>query len=276
MNRRRSGFATRLIVMLTLLFTIMMFVTMRSFTLAPLMMFWVPVVIALLFVLMGGSRLQQQPPQRRYNGEAQRRSPSGQVNTTGTLSPKQLALRAVRRAGNDPTRWKLSLDDIGLLAYHGDRTPDISRTRPVSSDVTHIRPYLVIDLPYKQGKGTITLRLLDETGEKRFESKQVYSLIQGQNLITTRTWLPLAETRSGGRWSLEAFIGDMPLAVHQFEMRPAYEGQIKEFMGTDGEIDPWLARAVSEQSVSETLSLDELLADQYDDAESTSSAASLR
>jgi hypothetical protein len=181
------------------------------------------------------------------------------------LSPRAVADKAVRRAGNELDTWLLDLDDIGLLAYNGDKTPDLCRVDAIPSDTTHLRPFIVINLPYKQGKGALRFELLDETGEKRYDVQKSYQLKGGPNFITTPTWLPLDENHKGGKWSLRVSIGDKPLAVHEFTMKAAYGGQIRSFLHEDGEIDPWLSKAITEQDKGGgDMSLDDLLAAQED------------
>lgn len=185
------------------------------------------------------------------------------VGRAGARAPRAVADQAVMRAGNALDTWMLDLDDIGVVAYHGDSSPDIARLDPITPDATHLRPFIVIDLPYEKGRGTIRFELFDESGEKRFEASNLYQLTRGRNFITTKTWLPLEQDRSGGRWSLRVSIGDKPLAVHEFEMREGYSGGLRSVIREDGEIDPWLIDRLSEHEDSRTgLSLDDLLADQ--------------
>lgn len=185
------------------------------------------------------------------------------VGRSQSRSPRAVADKAVLRAGNTLDTWMLDLDDVGVVAYHGDDSPDIARLDPIAPDATHLRPFIVIDLPYEKGRGTIRFELFDDEGEKRFEASNLYQLTRGRNFITTKTWLPLAENRSGGRWSLRVSIGDKPLAVHEFEMREGYAGEMRSVIHEDGEIDPWLIDRLSEQEDTRTgMSLEDLLADQ--------------
>lgn len=230
--------------------------------------------IAILFaVLYGISRLgstaQQSSQQERRQAQNQRwdqpsyRAVAAEEDLASrrAASPQTVAERALRRAGNLPDSWMLHLEDVGLLSYHGDASPDVVRQSSVHEDASHLRPFIVINLPYKQGRGTIRFELFDETGEKQFESAEIYQLKGGPNFITPRTWLPMEEARSAGRWSLRVSIGDKPLAVHEFQVREAYSGQMRQFLHEDGEIDPWLSRAIVEQdNAGESMSLDELLA----------------
>lgn len=227
--------------------------------------------------LFNRAGFQQNPPverqRERWSGEYESRretapapSTARRVENVGrseARSPRAVADRAVMRAGNTLDTWMLDLDDVGVVAYHGDTSPDIARLDPITPDATHLRPFIVIDLPYEKGRGTIRFELFDETGEKRFEASNLYQLTRGRNFITTKTWLPLEQDRPGGRWSLRVSIGDKPLAVHEFQMREGYTGEMRSVIREDGEIDPWLIDRLSEEEDARTgMSLDDLLADQ--------------
>lgn len=235
------------------------------------------IVIGALW-LFSRAGIQQQPPAERQRGLGQYEDRMRRAAAPGPTSarrvenvgrsesraaPRAVADRAVVRAGNTLDTWMLDLDDIGVVAYHGDSSPDIGRLDPVRPDATHLRPFIVIDLPYEKGRGTIRFELFDETGEKRFEASNLYQLTRGRNFITTKTWLPLEQDRPGGRWNLRVSIGDKPLAMHEFEMREGYTGEMRSVIREDGEVDPWLIDRLSEQEDSRTgMSLDDLLADQ--------------
>lgn len=179
------------------------------------------------------------------------------------VAPKEVAQRALRRANNKPDDWLLSLEDIGVLAYHGDDTPDVVRLNPVAADTTHLRPFAVIRIPYKQGRGTIRFELFDELGTRRFVSSEQYLLKQGDNFITPRTYLPLPDQRTSGMWTLRLSIGEKRLAEHEFPVRTRTTTPVSALIAEDGEVDPWMARAILEQgNQSSGMSLDELLADE--------------
>jgi hypothetical protein len=202
------------------------------------------------------SRLGYEPPDQLDDEQAAKRK---------GLSPRAVADKAVRRAGNELDTWLLDVDDIGVLAYNGDKTPNLCRLNAIPSDTTHLRPFVVINLPYKQGKGALRFELLDETGVKRYDMQKTYQLKGGPNFITPPTWLPMDENHKGGKWSLRVSIGDKPLAVHEFTLKAAYGGQIRSFLHEDGEIDPWLSKSIAEQDKGGGgMSLDDLLAAQED------------
>lgn len=192
------------------------------------------------------------------------------VTASQAITPQSIAEQAVRRAGNKTDTWLLQLADIGVLAYHGDDSPDVVRVNPVSVSTRHVRPFVVIELPYQQGKGTIRFELIDDQGQKRYEYSNLYHLKYGQNFLTPQTWLPLPTDRDTGRWRLKISIGDKPLAVHDFTVRGETDvtSQVRSILKEDGEIDPWLAKAISDQDqAGGGMSLDELLANQPDDLE---------
>jgi hypothetical protein len=221
--------------------------------------------------LFSRANVPQSPPIDRerpdWRGDYDLRRPREMTETAArrseSRSPRAVADKAVLRAGNTLDTWMLDLDDVGVVAYHGDDSPDISRLDPIPPDASHLRPFVVIDLPYEKGRGTIRFELFDDEGEKRFEASNLYQLTRGRNFITTKTWLPLNENRSGGRWSLRVSIGDKPLAVHEFDVRAGYAGAMRSVIREDGEVDPWLIDRLSEEEATASgMSLDDLLADQ--------------
>lgn len=190
--------------------------------------------------------------------------------------PQQVAKQALQRAGATGS-WLLTLEDIGVLAYHGDNSPDVNRLNPVAAETNHIRPFVVIQLPYKQGEGTIRFELIDEAGAVRFNTAEKYLLKQGMNFVTPRTYLPLPNNRGRGTWSVRVSIGDRLLALHDFPMQAARKAAADEsLLSDDGEIAPWLAEAIAENNRRGSgVSLDELLSVQDDD-ELAAASGSLR
>jgi hypothetical protein len=230
------------------------------------------------FNSMFGVSSMLQPPM--WNAERNRltfSTPSRPVHSDDDIdlrprvAPKEVAQRAMRRANNQPSDWLLSLEDIGVLAYHGDDTPDVVRLNPVAADTTHLRPFAVIRIPYKQGRGTIRFELFDELGTRRFVSSEQYLLKEGDNFITPRTYMPLPDERTSGMWTLRLSIGDKRFAEHEFAVRARTETPVRALIVDDGEVDPWMARAIVEQGRQGSgMSLDELLADQSDERQSSS------
>jgi len=226
------------------------------------------------FASLGQSRRMGREVERRArlssNQTPARRMAPPPVTAAQAITPKSIAEQAVRRAGNKTDTWLLKLEDIGVLAYHGDDSPDVVRVNAVPTSTRHLRPFVVIDLPYQQGKGTIRFEMVDEQGQKRYEYSNVYHLKYGHNFLTPPTWLPLPTDRDTGRWRLKVSIGEKPLAIHDFTVRgeDVISSQIRNMLKEDGEIDPWLAKTISDHDqLGGSMSLDELLANQPDDLE---------
>ncbi len=223
--------------------------------------------------VFGASSVVQTPTsgfeRERRSSPAIERPVDDDVDLHPRVAPKEVAQRAMRRANNRPDDWLLSLQDIGVLAYHGDDTPDVVRLNPVTADTTHLRPFAVIHIPYKQGKGTIRFELFDELGTRRFISSEQYLLKEGDNFITPRTYLPLPSERTSGMWTLRLSIGDRRLAEHEFPVRTWTATPVRALIAEDGEVDAWMAHAIIEQGrQSSGMSLDELLADQSGEQQS--------
>lgn len=183
-------------------------------------------------------------------------------HTEPNVNPQAIADAAMRSAGHMPNPWGVRFADIGILAYHGDETPDICREEAVPKSATHLRPFVVIDLPYEQGgNGTIIFDFVDKDGDIRFHSTKRYQLKHGKNFITPPTWLPLEAQREADQWKLKVGIGDKTVALHQFSLRGHVESSLKGYLKSDGEVDEFLKKAVDNHR-STGMSLDELLGDQ--------------
>jgi hypothetical protein len=188
-------------------------------------------------------------------------------------SPREVTAQALARAGHRPDSWQLTLQDIGLLSSRGTAEPDVLRDEPVPAGAMHIRPFVVIDLPYREGDGPIHFQLYDEAGHKRYDEGQAYRLTFGRNFLAAPRWMALDAERPGGRWTLRVNIGDKPLAVHEFAVRPAATEKVvnTDNLRADGEIDPALIQRLTDGGAADTgLSLDELLTEA--DAAATQSA----
>ncbi|MCS6870862.1 MAG: hypothetical protein RML95_03590 [Anaerolineae bacterium] len=184
--------------------------------------------------------------------------------------PKEVAQRAMQRARSRPENWLLSLEDIGVLAYHGDDTPDVVRLNPVASDTTHLRPFAVVRLPFEQSKSAIRFELLDEHGVRHFLANEQHALREGNNFIAPRTYMPMLRKRTSGIWRLRLSIGNRLLAEHEFSIEAWAATPVRNALADDGEVDQWLASAILEQGRQGSgMSLDELLADQSDKHQSS-------
>jgi hypothetical protein len=181
---------------------------------------------------------------------------------------REIADKALHRAGRRADDPQVQLGDIGLLVYEGDNDPKICRLSDVPTNATHIRPFIVLELPELPdtgGNGVIRFNLVDGLGKLRYTSRSRYTVKRGQNFITPKTWLPLADQQVDGAWSLQVCVGDSaPFAIHEFEWLHV-GGEARAQFNGDGEIDELMQPAFN-QSVEESISLDELLADQGDEA----------
>src|SRR3972149_6382974 len=106
---------------------------------------------------------------------------------------------AMKRAGFAPGEGATArLEDLGILAYHGDATPDVCRVHSIPATSTHLRPFMQVIQPLSiDGLPTfgkpviIRFELADETGKVCFSSEVRKVLKVGTNLVTPPTWLPL-------------------------------------------------------------------------------------
>jgi hypothetical protein len=175
----------------------------------------------------------------------------------------QAASTAMKRAGHTPKSSQPYLDDIGLLVYDGDESPEIARLNDIHTDSTHVRPFVVVNIPPVRSGGVhgiLRFNLIDGSNNLRFTSRAQYALQTGPNFITPSTWLPLHDQPLNDMWTLEVTIGQMLLGVHQFGWLPIGGQRRAQFDG-DGEIDLTTRRWLDLQG-NERVSLDDLLADQ--------------
>lgn len=177
----------------------------------------------------------------------------------------QAASAAMKRAGHAPKSSQPHLDDIGLLVYDGDDSPQIVRLNDIHTDSTHVRPFVVVNIPHVRSgsvHGILRFNLIDESNNLRFTSRAQYTLQTGQNFITPSTWLPLQDQELGDLWTLEVTLGQMLLGVHQFGWLHI-GGQTRAKFDGDGEIDLTTRRWLDLQG-NERVSLDDLLTNQQE------------
>jgi hypothetical protein len=206
---------------------------------------------------------QQRTQSRPSNGGQWRDAgPNTPAARRRPLPSEQIAERALRNAGNLPTARGIRLEDVGIFAYDGGPKPTIRRSEAVSAAATHLRPFMVLNLPYQQGgTGRIIFELVDDQGEVRFVADHRYKIRPGQNFITPSTWLPMGDEEAGGNWALRISIGDQVLALHHFEITPDAGATFRPYLREDGEVDEWMVRSAQTEETGK-LSLDDLLADQ--------------
>lgn len=195
-----------------------------------------------------------------------------------TAKLRNFAADAMRRAGHQAAGDQLRLDDIGVLIYEGDTHPRIYRTAEVPTVATHIRPFIVLNQPYMQGSGghgTIRFNLVDEEGNLRYTNRSRYRLKSGQNFVTPPTWLPLDDQNPVGNWSLQVTVGDQNFAMLDVDWLPV-GGEARAQFNGDGEIDELTFKLMTRRAAKETVSLDELLGDQVEEAPIKVSAGASR
>jgi hypothetical protein len=239
-----------------------------------------------LYFVFGGAARTRRNRNRRFNNFSFSAPPVAREMYESDLpisapaaqaTPKQVVAAAMKRAGVSPSSWQLGLKDLGLLAYGQDRNkPAVVRSNPIGGHIHNLRPFLVIDLPYAKGRGVITIELVDELGKIRYASEETYTLTEGENFITPKTWLNLPNQREAGKWRMNVRIGKQPLAAHQFQMRDSVQIAAEALITSDGELRPQIARLANNSSGT-GLSLDDMIASQYEDDDlSEASANSLR
>ena len=171
------------------------------------------------------------------------------------------ALQAAERAGLDPSQAPVIPVDIGVMAFRGDQTPGVFRTRPVPDDVDYIQPFVQVRLPTR-ARGRIKFEILDSNGQRLFVHEDFYQLEHGRNLITPTARLPIHDAQAMHRdWRLRVTADGLPLAEHAFRWQDTDLSVVRRHLTEDGEISTELRTALSESRLGE-LSLDELLADQ--------------
>jgi hypothetical protein len=204
---------------------------------------------------------QSQQPQF---GNSSTKADNAPVDPAEVARIRRNASQAMQRAGRNPKESPLRLIDIGVLVYEGSTQPQIYRSTEIGTDSTHIRPFMVVDNPDRDttAEGIIRFNLIDEDGKLRFTNRSKYTVKPGQNFITPPTWLPLHDQSVSGKWSMHINIGTGDVfAIHEFGWFKV-GGQLRAQFTGDGEIDEV---AYSFQP-GESLSLDELLAHQGEEA----------
>ena len=176
---------------------------------------------------------------------------------------RSLAEQAQIRAGYNSDGPPLLVEDIGLLIYRGESQPKINRTTDIATDVTHVRPFVVLNIrrfgaTRDRIPSTIRFNLVDQSGNLRFTARSRFAT--DNHFVTPSTWLPLDDQNPDGKWLLQVMAGDQPLAIHEFGWLKMGGTVRAEFTG-DGEISV-NKRRERLQAADVPVSLDELLADQ--------------
>lgn len=216
--------------------------------------FWIGIVI-----WVGKKFALRDNPSARHMYYAE---PPTATTESAPRTPQAIADEAMRYAGyTTPDVLPMRLNDIGVLAYQDNTTPQVCRLEPVESAATHVRPFMVLMLRNKRGgEGVIRFQMSDEINQTLFVSEEHYSLNRGQNFITPRTWLPLKDSQAVGRnWQLEVRVGREILALHGFKV--ILDPSPYARLGADGEIEE-LPHLTDNRQPQDILSLEELLQDQ--------------
>jgi hypothetical protein len=175
------------------------------------------------------------------------------------------ALSAVEAAGLDPETVKVLTTDIGIMAFKEDQDPVVYRTRDVLDDIDYIQPYVQLRLPTK-AVGLIRFEIIDADGEVLFIHEERHQLERGRNLISPAARLPIHDAQAmDGEWELRVSADGVPLALHHFGWQESTTKVVRRHLSEDGEISSELRAALADSRL-QGLSLDELLAEQEDQA----------
>ncbi len=199
-----------------------------------------------------------------------RRMQAPRDRTKGRSQGQYVADMAMKRAGYVPGEGNaVRLEDLGILAYHGDATPDVCRVHSIPATSTHLRPYMQVIQPLSAGglptfgkPVTLRFELADEKGKVRFSSEVRKMLKVGKNLVTPPTWLPLSGHKDRAQWSLTVSIGGQAVGKHLFRVRAGDYGHSIARLSEDGEISEGLVGEIVAQDQDEdVISLAALLKD---------------
>lgn len=174
-------------------------------------------------------------------------------------APINVARDAIRAAGNVPDDRReaiVTLRDIGILGYDENQKATIYREQAIGADVRYLRPFIVVRVHVGQGaNGTILMQLVDGAQQVRFASNERYALKEGDNLVSSKTYLRMGDTDPGGGWFVTVTIGGERMAQHRFYIQPDANAIARTAIGDDGEL------AIPIETSTQRLSLDELLND---------------
>ncbi len=171
------------------------------------------------------------------------------------------ALEAVRGAGLDPNSTHVLPIDIGVMTFSADQEPTIYRTKPVLDDVDYIQPFVQLRLPTR-AVGRVRFEILDSDDQVLFIHEDNHQLQRGRNLVTPAARLPIHDAHNfHGEWQMRISADGVLLAVHHFGWQESTTKVIRRHIREDGEVSNEM-RAMMAESRLQTLSLDELLAEQ--------------
>ncbi len=193
-------------------------------------------------------------------GPSRTHRPSVSGGRAGQTHPH--ADEAVRRAGIDPDRARLTISDLGLIVYMGSSRPAVHREAAVPDTADYVRPFVELQAE-RPARGTLTFEIVDASGEVVYRREETASLREGRTPIIPRTWLPIGDHYDMTRtWTLRIYANDTLLAEHPigwFDPTNRTE-TLREVMSNDGEISADLS-ALMENPSMQSMSLDDLLGD---------------
>lgn len=175
------------------------------------------------------------------------------------------ALEAVRRAGLDPADSPVLPVDLGVMAFTSDRPPALHRTRPILDNVDYIQPFVQLSLTTRAA-GKIRFEIVDSDGQILFVHEEFLDLKPGMNLISPPARLPIHDAQAmHGDWSLRVSADGIVLAEHNFQWLESTEKVIRRHVQVDGELSGEMRQMLEDNRI-ERMSLDDLLADQEEEA----------
>ena len=175
------------------------------------------------------------------------------------------ALEAVQRAGLDPAETPVLPVDLGVMAFTSDRPPSLHRTRPILDNIDYLQPFAQLRLTTRAA-GKIRFEIVDSDGQILFVHEEFHDLKPGMNLISPPARLPIHDAQAmHGDWSLRVSADGITLAEHPFAWTESTEKVIRRHVQMDGELSGEM-RQMLEDNRLEHMSLDDLLADQEEDA----------
>lgn len=198
---------------------------------------------------------------RSVEREAERKTPTPRADQV-----YQHALDAVTEAGLDPLTTHVLPVDIGVMSFSGEQDPVIYRTRSIPDDVDYIQPFVQLRLP-TNAVGRVRFEIIDSDGQVLFIHEDHHEFKRGRNLITPTARLPVHDAHNmRGNWQLRVSADGVLLAVHAFRWQESKAAAIRRHLRDDGELSSEM-RAMMAESRLQRMSLDELLAGQFDGEE---------
>ncbi|MFQ3567966.1 MAG: hypothetical protein SNJ59_13320 [Aggregatilineales bacterium] len=202
---------------------------------------------------------------RSVEREAARETPAPRADQV-----YQHALDAVANAGLDPFTTHVLPVDIGVMSFSGEQDPVIYRTRSIPDDVDYIQPFVQLRLPTR-AIGRVRFEILDSDRQVLFIHEDYHEFERGRNLITPTARLPIHDAHNmRGDWELRVSADGVLLAAHTFTWQESKTAAIRRHLREDGEISSEM-RAMMAESRLQRMSLDDLLASQFNEEEQDAS-----